>query len=54
MLGAEREEHAVVGSRGLELEVEALADALPERHAPRDLHEAAVGQLARHPLRLDE
>src|SRR3970282_20679 len=43
--GAERKQDAVVGGRRLQLEVEALADTLAERHAPGAVDPAAEGRV---------
>ncbi len=43
VLGGQREEHAVVGRGGLELEIEGAAEALAEREAQRAVQPAAEG-----------
>ncbi len=48
VLGTEREQHAVVGGRGLQLEVEAVAEPLAQRHAPRAIDAAAEGRVDHH------
>ena len=45
VLRAEREQDAVVGGRGLQLEVEAAAEALAQRQAPGAVDAAAEGRV---------